>query len=162
MTASPALHWDQQRLAFKLPPLVLALGIAALIWLTPTWLPHTLEPSGRLWLGAALALLGGGVCMAGVLAFGRARTTVSPVAPQAASALVVRGVYRYSRNPMYLGFALGLLGWSIGLGKLSGVLWCAVFIAYLQRYQIKPEERVLGDKFGAAYQSYCAQVRRWV
>jgi protein-S-isoprenylcysteine O-methyltransferase Ste14 len=108
-----------------------------------------------------LAVLGGGFCLAGVLEFRRARTTVNPVNP-ASSALVVRRVYRLTRNPMYLGFALLLLAFALGLGKLSGLLAVMVFMAYLQHFQIRPEEAALRTRFGAAFDRYCQQVRRWL
>ena len=70
-------------------------------------------------LGAALALaaLGAGVCLAGVASFRRARTTVNPLVPEQASSLVQAGIYRHTRNPMYLGFAILLVAWAALLGR---------------------------------------------
>ena len=153
--------WDQRWLALKLPPLLLVALVAAGIWSTSAWLPMLWVTPLR-WVGAVgLGLAGLAVCVAGVWAFRQARTTVSPVVPENASALVVRGIYRWTRNPMYLGFVLGLLAWSLALGTWSGVLWCAALVGYLQRYQIRPEEVVLRQKFGPGYVAYCAQVGRW-
>ena len=152
---------DQRWLALKLPPLLLVAGVAVGIWSTAAVWPLLLPVWLRLTVAAVLCAAGLGACVAGVCAFRQARTTVSPVAPDNASALVVRGIYRWTRNPMYLGFVLGLLGWSLALGTWSGVLWCAALVGYLQRYQIRPEEAVLRQKFGADYVAYCAQVGRW-
>ena len=102
------------------------------------------------------------ICLAGVRAFQRARTTVNPINPAASTALVVNGIYRVTRNPMYLGFALLLLALAMYLGKLSGLLLVPLFMAYLQHFQIRPEERALQAKFGALFVAYCRQVRRWL
>lgn len=67
-----------------------------------------------------------------------------------------------ARNPMYLGFALLLLALAMYLGKLSGLLLVPLFMAYLQHFQIRPEERALQAKFGALFVAYCRQVRRWL
>lgn len=153
--------WDQRWLTLKLPPLLLVELVAAGIWSTSALLPMLWVTPLRWAVAAVFGAAGLAVCVAGVWAFRQARTTVSPVAPENASALVVRGIYRWTRNPMYLGFVLGLLGWSLALGTWSGVLWCAALVCYLQRYQIRPEEAVLRQKFGADYVAYCAQVGRW-
>ena len=83
-----------------------------------------------------LAALGGAFCLAGVRAFQRARTTVNPITPAASTTLVVGRIYRMTRNPMYLGFALLLLALAMYLGKLSGFLLVPLFMAYLQHFQM--------------------------
>ena len=98
----------------------------------------------------------------GVLAFRQANTTVNPTTPVASTALVVRGVYRLTRNPMYLGFALLLLALAVWLGKMSALLLVPLFMAYLQHFQIRPEEDALHARFGASFDTYCQQVRRWL
>lgn len=103
--------WDQRWLALKLPPLLLVALVAAGIWSTSALLPMQWVTPLRWAVAAVFGAAGLTVCVAGVWAFRQARTTVSPVAPENASALVVRGIYRWTRNPMYLGFVLGLLGW---------------------------------------------------
>lgn len=150
------------RLALKVPPLLVVVVSAALMWWLPVW-----ERTPRLdpWHGTAsalVALLGIGVCLAGVLAFRRVRTTVDPMHPAAASTLVVRGIYHRSRNPMYLGFLLVLLAWALFLSKLSAWLVLPLFVLYLNRFQITPEEHALRERFGPAFDAYAAQVRRWL
>ena len=115
-------------------------------------------------LGGALVLAGVGTCfdMAGLRAFFKAKTTISPLRPNRAAAVVTTGVYRITRNPMYLGLVLILLGLALYLASPWAVLGPLVFVAYITRYQIKPEERVLAAHFGAPYTAYCAQVRRWL
>ncbi len=149
-------------LALKIPPVALAALAAAAMWFLPAIaiLPR-LGPR-HAGLCAALALLGAAVCLAGVLAFGRARTTVDPMRPAAATSLVVRGIYRCTRNPMYLGFLLALLAWALYLAKLSALLVLPLFVGYLTVFQIKPEEAALRDRFGAGFDAYAARVRRWL
>jgi protein-S-isoprenylcysteine O-methyltransferase Ste14 len=118
--------------------------------------------SWRAALAAVLAGAGAIVALAGVAAFRRARTTVDPTTPEAASAIVASGIYRRSRNPMYLGFMLMLAGWSAFLANPLAMLLLPAFIVYMNRFQIVPEERALSAKFGAKYRDYMRQARRWI
>ena len=133
------------------------------MWLTGRWLPafHVNIPAST-FLAGALALAGVLVAAAGVIEFRRAQTTVNPMAPEAASTLVTRGVYRFSRNPMYLGFALALLGWAVFLSNAAALLGIVAYVWYLTRFQIVPEERMLEGKFGPAFAAYRSAVRRWL
>jgi protein-S-isoprenylcysteine O-methyltransferase Ste14 len=109
-----------------------------------------------------LACIGGAFALSGGVLFRRARTTVNPMRPQASSSLVTGGIYRYTRNPMYVGLLFVLVGWAVLLSSpwtLAGPVACAL---YLQRFQIKPEEEALAGMFGAAYAEYAARVRRWL
>ena len=99
---------------------------------------------------------------AGILSFRRARTTVNPTTPEAASFLVVSGIYRITRNPMYVGISLVLVAWAVFLSSAWALLGPAAFILYISRFQIAPEERALSKLFGAEYASYRARVRRWL
>lgn len=111
-------------------------------------------------LGAAV--IGVAFLVAGAAEFRRARTTLDPLNPRAASALVVRRVYRYSRNPMYLGMALLLLAWAIYLSHPLAALGVPAFVAYIHRFQIIPEEKALRALFPGAFEAYARQVRRWI
>lgn len=144
----------------KVPP-VLALMVAALLmWLAAKWLPDAFLP--RLPLCALLLFSAGtAVIAAGIAAFKRIGTTVNPLAPGQSSGIVSDG-YRFSRNPMYLGMVLMLAGWALWLGQAAAWLGAAGFAAYIHRFQILPEERILSAKFGAAYQTYCRNTRRWL
>ena len=82
--------------------------------------------------------------------------------PQAASSLVVAGVYKITRNPMYLGLSLVLVGWAVFLWSAWALLGPVVFVAYISRFQIAPEERVLASLFGSEYSAYKTKVRRWL
>lgn len=108
------------------------------------------------------ALLGAALGVAGIWAFVRAKTTADPRRPHRATTLVTSGIYRYTRNPMYLGILLILAGWALYLGNLLSGLFLVVFVAYMTRYQIIPEERLLLENFGDEFNNYRAAVRRWV
>jgi protein-S-isoprenylcysteine O-methyltransferase Ste14 len=161
MTASslPPRH----ALETKIPPPAVALLVAALMWWLASFTPHArLSHIARLNMGAVLALAGVAFALSGVISFRRWQTTVRPEHPEKASALVSSGPYRYSRNPMYLGLLAMLLGWGIYLAAPWSLLGPLVFVLYINRFQIIPEERALAARFGADYQRFCASVRRWV
>ncbi len=145
------------------PPLVAAL-FGLLMWLAARHLPGALELPIELRTSLALVVLLAGIaiCLAGVLSFRRARTTVNPLKPETASALVSSGVYKYTRNPMYLGFATVLTAWSIFLAWPPALLGVLGFVIYMNLFQIGPEERALASLFGRAFTQYCSRVRRWL
>ena len=124
--------------------------------------PLSFRIPGRTVVALALAALGVGSAIAGVIAFRDRHTTVNPLTPSASSAIVTGGIYRVSRNPMYLGFLLVLAGWGVYLSNAGTALLLPAFVAYLTRYQIKPEERALLAKFGTEYAQYMSRVRRWL
>jgi protein-S-isoprenylcysteine O-methyltransferase Ste14 len=113
-------------------------------------------------ISALLVTLGAAVGLAGVAAFRRGRTTVDPTRPDRASTLVATGIYRVTRNPMYVALALGLAGAAVWFSNIAAMLLVPVFVMGLTRLQIIPEERALRAKFGVGYDDYAAQVRRWL
>jgi protein-S-isoprenylcysteine O-methyltransferase Ste14 len=117
---------------------------------------------GRIGIAIGLALFAAAIALAGIAAFRANKTTVNPLNPSAASAVVSNGVYRFSRNPMYLGFLLALAAWAIYLSNALAALFLPAFVAYMNRFQIKPEERALLAQFGPAFLQYMAAVRRWI
>lgn len=150
-------------LELKIPPLVQVLIIAGCMGLVAAVSRDFLLPLAIRWWGALL-LLGPGVflVLAGVWSFRRRRTTVNPLQPDTASSLVTSGVYRLSRNPMYAGFLLCLCAWGAYLGNPYALLGPVVFVFYMNRFQIIPEERALVRLFGAEYDAYRRLVRRWL
>lgn len=119
-------------------------------------------PGLRIGLAAMLLVTGAWLAVAGVIEFRRASTTVNPMAPSDSSTVVDTGVYRYTRNPMYLGFLLVLFAWAAWLAAPWALLGPVVFVAWMTRFQILPEERALLERFGDDYRAYCRRVRRWV
>jgi protein-S-isoprenylcysteine O-methyltransferase Ste14 len=116
----------------------------------------------RLVVALVLVLMGAAVSLAGVVSFRRARTTVNPLKPEKTSSLVCSGIYRVTRNPMYLGFLLVLIGWAVMLGSAFAVFGPVLFVVYISLFQILPEERVLQNLFGDEFTAYRARVRRWL
>jgi len=113
----------------------------------------------HLWILIALGLA---LDLHSILIFIRTRTTVNPLRPGNATQLVVSGVYRISRNPMYLGMVLSLSGWAWLLGSPLCLLMVLLFARVLVIVQITPEEIALRDLFGTSYGDYCKQVNRWI
>ncbi|EGY53579.1 methyltransferase family protein [Neisseria shayeganii] len=145
----------------KIPPLLLVVLSAALMY------GLSRLPAGHAWQASwwlPLLPAAAGLAVAGTAAatFRRRRTTLSPLQPQQTQALVSHGIFRYSRNPMYLGMALLLASWGIYLGSLPALAGIPLFVLYLNRFQIRPEERFLTEKFGDSYRAYCRQTRRWL
>ena len=152
-----------QALELKIPPPIIALLCAALMWALAHYLPsQAWAHPWRLPLTGVLAALGLAADLAGILAFRRHRTTVNPLAPHKSSTIVQDGIYRLSRNPMYLGMALLLTAWAVWLSNPWCLLVLPLFVAAITRWQILPEERILSAQFGAPYQDYLRRVRRWL
>jgi protein-S-isoprenylcysteine O-methyltransferase Ste14 len=150
-------------LELKIPPPLVALLLALALYaaLGPTAAAQAPGPV-RWSLIGALVGLGAAFDLSAVWVFHRAKTTVNPLKPATASTLVSGGVYRITRNPMYVGMALLLSAWAVALASPWAVGGPLVFVLYLTRFQIRPEERVLLARFGPAYADYCRRVRRWL
>ena len=146
----------------RIPPPVVALIVAFLMWNSSVWLAGFAAPAWRIHVVWVLVLLGVCCDLSGLWLFYRARTTVNPMKPGATSSLVIKGIYRWTRNPMYLGLLLMLSAGAVYLWTPWALLGPAAFVAYINRFQIVPEERVMRERFGAAYEAYCRRVRRWV
>jgi protein-S-isoprenylcysteine O-methyltransferase Ste14 len=150
-------------LELRIPPLIFALAMGAMMWLVDWWLPqHGSRSFDRTIVAAALFAVAVTVTTIAVFGFRKARTTVNPTTPEAASAIVTTGIYRVTRNPMYLGFLLALIAWAVYLGNLVSALIPVAFVVYMNRFQISPEERALRARFGEAYEAYLRSVRRWL
>ena len=151
------------KLELKVPPPAVALLVAIAMWLAAygSGAPAFALP-GRRAITIALAVLGIAISVAGVVSFRRARTTVNPTRPDAASSLVVTGIYRLTRNPMYLGLLLVLAGWAIYLSNAVTFVGPLLFLLYINRFQIVPEERALAARFGLAFDDYRRRTRRWI
>jgi protein-S-isoprenylcysteine O-methyltransferase Ste14 len=144
------------------PPLVAALIGAAMWWISPDSQMLDVPASVRVAVALAIAAVGGMVAMGAGIRFRRANTTIDPLKPQAASSLVTAGIYRYTRNPMYLGLLFLLVAWAVLLSSPFALLGPVAFVSYISRFQIVPEERVLAALFGAEYAAYQSGVRRWL
>ena len=150
-------------LELKIPPLVVVLVTAALMWLVAREVPELgfLVPA-RDFVAVSVAVAGFVTSALGVVSFRRAGTTTNPMKPESSSSLVTSGIYKLTRNPMYLGFLLVLLGWAIFLSNVLAFLFLPAFVLYMNRFQINPEERMLATLFGQEFAAYKASVRRWL
>lgn len=153
-------------LELKVPPIALVLITAALMWVLSVILPALSIGLSASWpitfIALAVALIGAVFCVLGVWQFRKMGTTVDPRVPDQSATLVVQGIYRVSRNPMYVGFVFFLIAWGIVLNNLASGLLLPAFVMYMNRFQIAPEERELRAKFGEAYRLYENSVRRWL
>lgn len=150
-------------LELRVPPLLLAGITALLMWaVSVTVPPVNLSTHARTGAMILFVLFGSAVVVSGVLAFRRTGTTVDPTKPESSKSLVSGGVYRWTRNPMYLGFCSFLIAWGCFLPSLLSMPLVVAFAMYLNRFQIGPEERVLEQVFGDEYADYRSNVRRWL
>lgn len=113
-------------------------------------------------IAVGMVVVGVGIAAVGVISFRRAGTSVNPLQPAKVSTLVVTGVYRMSRNPMYLGMLLCLLGWAVFLSNLIAFLFLPPFVMFMNRWQIRPEEEALASRFGPEFAAYKNRTRRWL
>ena len=150
-------------LELKVPPAVLVMIAALLMWVGAVYLPEfSFRFPFQSVLGWVIGLLGFVGCFLGFLEFRRSKTTLNPTKPGTSSSLVQSGIYRHTRNPMYLGFLLMLVAWAIVVGNGISFLVLPAFVIYLNRFQIQPEERALTSIFGDEFTAYRAAVRRWI
>jgi protein-S-isoprenylcysteine O-methyltransferase Ste14 len=147
----------------RIPPpiILLATGgaMAAAAALGPS-IP--LAPAWRWGLAGLLFVVAGSYGIPAIRAFARAGTTINPVAIDTASALVTSGPFGRSRNPMYVAMALLLTAWALALDSLGALAGPLLFVVFITRFQIVPEERAMAARFGAAYHDYRQRVRRWL
>jgi protein-S-isoprenylcysteine O-methyltransferase Ste14 len=117
-------------------------------------------PAPWSYLGAGLIVLGIAMAASGSVLFKRAGTPVIPFEPS--TALVTNGLYRFTRNPMYLGLVVSLIGAAVLFGTLSPFIPIPIFIWIIRTQFIRAEERFLEEIFGAEYLAYKSRVRRWL
>ena len=150
-------------LALKVPPVAQVIITAAAMYGVSKMVPAlTFSLNGSTALAVGLGVMGLSLGIMGVTQFRIAQTTPNPQALEQVSSLVTSGVYQYSRNPMYVGLVLILLGWAFYFSHLLAFVLLPIFILYMTRFQIQPEERMMAQKFGKTYQDYLNKVRRWI
>ncbi|APQ15854.1 methyltransferase family protein [Maribacter hydrothermalis] len=146
----------------KLPPAIVFLFFGLTMYILASFLPFGFfDFFGRILLVKILIAFGVLIAFAALFQFYIAKTIIDPTKPNNASKLVVNGVFKFSRNPMYLAMLVALLAFGVFLGNAFNTLVAAAFVGYMNRFQIIPEERVLLDKFGRSFKEYCTLTRRW-
>lgn len=150
-------------LELKIPPPVVALLVAVSMWFARSWAPSLgIGIPWRPAVALALVMIGISLALAGVLEFRKAKTTVNPTKPETTSTVVATGIYRFTRNPMYLGMLMVLVGWAVILANAISFALVPMFVLYMNRFQIGPEEHVLSTHFSGEYVTYMQSVRRWL
>lgn len=147
----------------KVPPVALVIIAAFFIWLGAAYAPGlSFELPLRSTIAWGFGLLGATTSALGVREFKRSKNTVNPTKPESSSTLVRSGIYRYTRNPMYLGFLLILIGCAIAAANVVAFVVLLRFVGYMNRFQIEPEERALTLIFGEDFKAFCFEARRWI
>ena len=153
----------QTMISIRILPVLQMLIFALLMLIVPKLQSLTaFAVPARAVVAVCIAACGLILVFSGGALFRKHQTTVNPHSPDTASRLVVSGVYRYTRNPMYLGFLLMLCAWCIFLGNLLNFLLLPLFVYTLWILNIRPEEQALSKKFGVQYTAYRRRVRRWL
>ncbi len=145
------------------PPPIQGVIIALLMWALARWTPqYSVDFQGRALLVYLFGVVGVVMEIVAGAIFLRAKTTVNPMKPENANRLVTTGLYRISRNPMYLALLFILMAWGAHLANPLNIIMLTAWVLYITEMQIKPEEVALRDKFGKEYKAYCRRVRRWI
>lgn len=151
------------RLELRVPPDVVWLAVAISQWLASRLTPDVAVAAPiRAGTAGVIFVIGIALIVAARVMLNLAHTTWHPSEPARTVGLVTVGVFRYSRNPTYLGMLLVLVGWSVALSNPIALLLAGLFVLYMNRFQIRPEERALAAGFGCAYREYAERVRRWI
>jgi len=150
-----------QALDLKLPPPVIAFVCGGLMWGVAEAVPLLAIVAMPDNIAMVFAGVGVMIALVAVISFMLSRTTINPHRPDQTSHLVTSGLYRFSRNPMYLAVFLMLVSWGFWLQNIAAILLLPLFPLYITEFQIKPEEKHLEQLFGKRYREYCSRVRRW-
>ena len=146
----------------KIPPSLVFLVFGALMYLLAEFLPFGyFDFFGRIHLTTALIIFAGIIGTIALIQFYAAKTTINPSHPGKAKKLLEKGIYTFTRNPMYLALLVLLLAWGVWLSNAFNTLLAAGFVTYMNRFQIMPEEQALSQIFGKQYKQYCLLARRW-
>ena len=147
----------------RIPPPIITAIFALVMWLVSAYLtPINMAIEFRIGAAVIIAVLAVLFLISGGVSFRLAKTTVNPLSPESASSLVVSGIFKVSRNPMYVGFSLLLLAWSVYLSAPVLLIFVLLFTAIITRFQIIPEERAMLKLFGEEFIAYQQSVRRWL
>ena len=145
----------------KFPPPLVALTFGFLINYTKNIFPK-IEVKNEFIFGSFMIISGLIIILSATILFKKYQTTITPLNPSNATKLITDGIYKFSRNPMYLGLLFVLLGISTILNPIGGLFLIPLFILYLNFFQIIPEENAMVDLFKDEFLEYKKSVRRWI
>ena len=145
----------------KIPPPIVTILFAVLIFYFSESFAYVDLPF-KIYISLFFVLLGFFITFSSARNFKKKETTVNPITPEETSQLVTDGFFKITRNPMYLGMLLFLLGLSIYNGLIVGLVFLPLFVGYITFFQIIPEENAMIELFGEDYKTYMKKVRRWI
>ncbi len=145
----------------KIPPPIVTLICGLSIYFSRQFFPEFIFNFSN-FLSISFLLLGMGILFISAASFKKHQTTINPLKPHKASLLIVSGVFSFSRNPMYLGMALILISISIKFNLMGGLLITILFISFITKFQIIPEEAAMQKLFPEQFASYQHNTRRWI
>ena len=145
----------------KIPPPIVTLIFGLAIYLSRTIFPE-IEIQYSSFFGTFLLLLGFFILISAVKLFRNDKTTVNPLSPEQATKLVTNGIFKLSRNPMYLGMAVILASVAVLFNIIGGIIFMALFCLYITKFQIIPEEKAMKELFAQDFEQYMQATRRWI
>ena len=145
----------------KIPPPIVTFVFGLSIYFS-RGIFQVVEIKYSFYFGILLLVLGFVILISAVRSFRKDKTTVNPLSPEQATTLVTDGIFKYSRNPMYLGMALVLGSIAVFFNIIGGIILVALFCAYITKFQIFPEERAMRDLFSDDFDKYTKVTRRWI
>ena len=145
----------------KIPPPIVTFAFGLMIYFSRNIFPDINNIIFYV-LSLFFIILGPSVLISAVRSFKAEQTTINPININNASSLVISGVFKYSRNPMYLGMVFILLALSFGFNLVGGILFTSIFIVYITKFQIIPEEAAMKRIFGEDFNRYKNETRRWI
>jgi len=145
----------------KIPPPIVTLLFGLAIYLSKNLFPH---PNNHFldWVSVLLLLFGIIIIRSAFLLFRNHKTTINPVNLTKTSSLVNTGIFKYTRNPMYLGMVLILLSIGLKFNLFGGIIFVFTFVVFITRFQIIPEEKAMEKLFGQEFKNYKSKTKRWL
>ena len=145
----------------KIPPPIVTLVFGLSIYFSRGMFP-AVEAWHSFYLGIFLFFLGFFILISAVKLFRNDKTTVNPLSPEQATKLVTNGIFKHSRNPMYLGMAVILASVAVFFNIIGGIIFMALFCLYITKFQIIPEEKAMKELFAQDFEQYMQATRRWI
>ncbi|WP_412971614.1 methyltransferase family protein [Glaciecola sp. MF2-115] len=150
-------------LELRIPPAAVAVLLVLAMWginqVTPS---IAISWPIRIAVAVLMLVVSISILLLSIREFSKAKTTLTPLEPKRASALLQSGVFAFTRNPIYLALLICLIAFAVILANAFALLGAVLFYFYLTQFQIKPEERALKECFGEEYLAYLKRVRRWL
>ena len=145
----------------KIPPPIVTFICGLTIYFSKTFFNQFFSYNNNI-ISLFLLVFGLSIFILAIKAFSRQKTTVNPLEPRQASSLVISGIFKFSRNPMYLGMLIILLSLSWKFNLIGGMIISLFFYIFITKFQIIPEEAAMNELFGNEFINYSNKTRRWI